>query len=161
MRTMLDPAAPAKIATNATPTSAAIDYCLEDSVGHLLRRAQQRHLALFQERIGEVSITPPQFATLLKLEEFGRVTQNRLGRSVAMDPATIQGVVQRLIARGLVDSSRDPMDRRTVVLSLTPAGRAVLRGTATQAHATNDALLDPLSVAERHQLCELLRRIAG
>ncbi|MFM8991008.1 MAG: COX15/CtaA family protein, partial [Alphaproteobacteria bacterium] len=38
-----------------------------------------------------------------RLRELGDTTQNQLGRLTAMDPATIQGVVRRLVARGLVE----------------------------------------------------------
>lgn len=50
--------------------------------------------------------------------EIGLVSTTRcitLGRHTAADRATIQGVVRRLIGRGLVHRGRDPLDRRTVV----------------------------------------------
>ena len=64
-----------------------------------------------------MGLTPTQFAALSKTVALGKVTQNHLGRLVAMDPATIQGVVRRLTARGLLVRTRDPMDRRTAVLA--------------------------------------------
>lgn len=135
-------------------------YRLEDSVGHLLRRAHQRHAALFQTHGGALGLTPTQFAALLRLSELGRATQNALGRAVAVDSATIQGVVQRLIARGLVTTSRDPMDRRTVVLALTDQGGVVLDEARTCAANTNAALLAELNVEERATLVNLLRRVS-
>ena len=85
-------------------------YRLEDQVGHLMRRAQQRHLAVFAGVIPE--LTTMQFAALAKLAEQGALSQNQLGRATAMDAATIKGVVGRLVARRLVT---------------TPAARAKLR----------------------------------
>jgi len=141
---------------------AAEAYRLEDSVGHLLRRAHQRHAALFQEQAcGGLGLTPTQFATLLKLAELGRATQNRLGRLVAMDPATIQGVVQRLVARGLIGTARDPLDRRTLVLAPTAAGRALLDQAVAHARRANEAMLACLSPEERTLLLGLLRRLGG
>ena len=69
-------------------------FHLEEHVGFLLRRAHQRHVALFLEAVETHALTPTQFAALYKAVEVGRVTQNRLGRLTAMDPATIQGVVR-------------------------------------------------------------------
>jgi MarR family transcriptional regulator, lower aerobic nicotinate degradation pathway regulator len=80
---------------------------------------------------------------------------------VALDSATIQGVVQRLAGRGLVVASRDPMDRRVVMLELTPEGCALLAEARTAAARTNDALLAPLTAAERAQLLLLLRSLLG
>ena len=75
-------------------------FLVEDHVGFLLRRAHQRHVALFLEITGHHGLTPTQFTALFKAVELGRVTQNLLGRLTAMDPATVQGVVRRLTARG-------------------------------------------------------------
>ena len=50
-----------------------------------------------------------------------------------MDPATIQGVVRRLIARGLMRRGRDPMDRRTAVLEPTEAGVALIASVVASA----------------------------
>ena len=137
------------------------EYRLDESVGHLLRRAHQRHVAQFQIRAGEHGLTPPQFAALLRLVELGSVTQNRLGRLVAMDPATIQGVVRRLLARELVVATRDPMDRRTVVLSATESGRLVADVASPRAQMANESVLDCLNTEERSKFLAMLRRVAG
>ena len=73
-------------------------YELDRQIGFLLRKANQRHVALFARRISD--LTPPQFAALAKLEKVGPTSQNQLGVMVAMDAATIKGVIDRLNARG-------------------------------------------------------------
>ena len=87
------------------------DYVLERQVGHLLRRAHQRHAAIFQEMITDSQLTPLQFAALVKLRDLGEVSQNQLGRTTAMDAATMQGVIKRLAARGLISRRPDSNDR--------------------------------------------------
>lgn len=144
-----------------SPPAPLSGYSLDESVGHLLRRAHQRHASLFQDRGAVGGLTSTQFATLLKLGELSRATQNALGRAVALDPATIQGVVGRLRDRGLVDVARDPLDRRTVVLSLAPAGEAVLAEAVVQGRRANEQLLTPLTGEERRTLIRLLRRLLG
>src|SRR5688500_20226122 len=74
------------------------DYVLEDQVGYCLRLAMQRHTAIFMSSMIE-DLTQPQFAALAKLHVVGRCSQNQLGRLVALDVATIKGVVDRLEAR--------------------------------------------------------------
>ena len=141
------------------PLSKPIGYSLDESVGHLLRRAHQRHAALFQDRGAVGGLTSTQFATLLKLSELGQATQNALGRAVALDPATTQGVVARLRDRGLLRTARDPLDRRTVVLSLAPEGEAILAEAVQQGRRANEQLLKPLTEAQRTSLIALLRRL--
>lgn len=134
-------------------------YRLDASTGHLLRRALQRHQALFQDFGVATGLTAPQFAALTKLAELKRATQNRLGRLVAMDPATAQGVMKRLALRGLLRTEKDPMDRRTVVLAITAEGEALVEQARAAGMRANQALVGGLSAAEQTQLLDLLRRI--
>lgn len=136
------------------------DYCLDASAGHLLRLAHQRYQAIFQDRATGLGLTGPQFATLLRLSQLGRATQNHLGRLAGMDSATIQGVVRRLIERGFMRTASDPMDRRLRVLTITEAGEAVVREGQQAGMRANDALMATLSERERVQLISLLRRLS-
>ena len=138
----------------------AAGYVLEDQPGHLLRRAHQRHAAIFQSLIGDDQLTPLQFAALVKLADLGEVSQNELGRQTAMDAATMQGVIKRLLARRLIDRRPDPSDRRRLVLSLTKDALALVGALTQDGHAITDATLAPLSVAERRTFLALLRRLA-
>lgn len=148
----------APLADSAAPPTC---YRLDASAGHLLRRAHQRHQAIFLDAAGGLGLTGPQFAALLRLAELGRATQNQLGRLTAMDSATVGGVVRRLCARDLVRSDGDPMDRRTRVLTLTERGHAMLGAAQAAGRRANDALLEPLTAAERTQFLRLLRRVTS
>ena len=134
-------------------------YVLERQVGHLLRRAHQRHSAIFQEHIGNAQLTPLQFAALIKLRDLGEVSQNQLGRLIAMDAATMQGVIKRLAARGLIRRRPDPDDRRRLILSLAPEGRALADGTLAAAAEITRLTLEPLSPDEQRDFLALLARI--
>ena len=135
-------------------------YVLEDQVGHLLRRAHQRHASIFQAHIGDTQLTPLQFAALVKLSDLGEVSQNRLGRLTAMDAATMQGVIRRLFARRLIERRPDPGDRRRILLRLSPSGTSLLSGCIANGGEVTDRTLEPLSRSERAALLDLLRRIA-
>lgn len=135
------------------------DYALEAQVGHLLRRAYQRHLALFQGIMGEDGPTSMQFAALVTLWQRGPLSQNLLGRLLAMDPATVKGVVARLMARGLVERQRDASDARLLRVALTPAAEAALPSWVEKARAITAATLSPLSSADAARLTALLRRL--
>lgn len=136
-------------------------YRLDASAGHLLRRAHQRYQAVFCECAVGLGLTGPQFAALLRLAEAGRVSQNRLGRLAAMDSATVQGVVRRLAARGLVRVAADPLDRRARILAVTPEGHALLAAAKEAGKRANEAILAPLSAGERAHLLSLLQRLSG
>jgi len=134
-------------------------YRLVDQVGFLMRVANQRHTAIFASRMIE-GLTPPQFATLAKLREVGPCSQNRLGRLVHLDAATIKGVVDRLSGRGFVLTAEDPLDRRRRAVGLTERGHAVADAAILVAREITEATLEPLAVSEREQLIRLLRKIS-
>jgi DNA-binding MarR family transcriptional regulator len=159
----MDEGPPGVVLTRAPGRAAAGEagYALDSSAGHLLRRAHQRYQAVFQDCAAGLGLTGPQFAALLRIAERGRVTQNLLGRLAAMDSATVQGVVRRLEARGLVHGARDPLDRRARVLTITPHGAQVLRVAMEAGRRANEALLAPLSEGERRQFLALLQRLAA
>src|SRR5262245_3679869 len=136
-----------------------IDYVLEEQVGFLLRRAQQRHTAIFAHLIGKHQLTPTQFASLAKIADEGTVSQNKLGRLTAMDPATMQGVIARLLDRGFIARAPDPLDRRRALLRLTPEGRAAFADAAPNGKRITKETLAPLDARERTAFLRLLAKL--
>ena len=134
-------------------------YRLEEQIGHLLRRAHQRHVAIFLSEMGEDGPTPTQFAALVKLADANELSQNHLGRLTGMDPATTKGVVSRLIERGLIERTADPTDRRRVRLRLSGEGRALVAGLLDRARGATAATLAPLSPSEQRRLVSLLGKL--
>lgn len=134
-------------------------YKLEDQVGYVLRRAHQRASAIFQATMPDGQITPTQFTALVRLSEEGEVSQNLLGRLTAMDPATIQGVIRRLIERGLVETRHDPDDRRRRLLRLTAAGRDHVAHLIPAGPDVSARTLEPLNPEEQRTFMALLRRL--
>ena len=122
------------------------EYRLQDQIGFVLRKAHQRHLAIFASRIAD--LTPPQFAALAKLADVGETSQNQLGSLIAMDAATVKGVIDRLKARGLVDLTKHDADKRRLMVSLTTEGRATVDRLIPLAQQITAETLAPLSRKE-------------
>lgn len=135
------------------------EYVLDEQVGYLLRLANQRHTALFQQ-LALDGVTPTQWAALVRLAEHGALSQNHLGRLAAMDVTTIKGVVDRLRKRGLVRSAPDPEDGRRMLITLAPEGAALVARMQASAPAISAATLAPLSRAERRTVLQLLAKMA-
>jgi MarR family transcriptional regulator, lower aerobic nicotinate degradation pathway regulator len=134
------------------------NYRVDRQIGFYLRQANQRHVALFGERM-EDRLTTTQWAALTKLKDIGPTSQNQLGRDTAMDVATIKGVVDRLVARGYVRSTPDPNDGRRLLLSVTTDGADAIQRNLENALAVTDATLAPLTSGEQMMLIELLKKI--
>jgi DNA-binding MarR family transcriptional regulator len=145
----------AKPIAKVTPDSG---YRLEQQVGYILRQASQRHAAIFAARIPE-QLTTTQFSTMVRLQEVGPCSQNRLGRLTAMDAATIKGVTDRLIQRGFVEARVDPEDGRRRMLALTPAGLDVVVRAIPAGLDITAETLEPLDAAEQEQFLKLLKKL--
>lgn len=134
-------------------------FRLDDQIGHLLRLAYQSASVHLARRLKPYDLKPQQGATLLRLKELGPTPQNRLGEAVGMPRANIHKMVERLAARGLVETAADPDDARRRVVGLTAEGRAlVARLIPLDAASTEDALAG-FSEQERRTLYRLLRRL--
>ncbi len=76
-----------------------------------------------------------------------------------MDAATIKGVVDRLIRRGLASTWPDPRDRRRMLVSLTDSGLEVVTDTLPRAREITERTLEPLSEEDRKTFIRLLEKL--
>ncbi|MFN4764810.1 MarR family winged helix-turn-helix transcriptional regulator, partial [Gillisia sp. Q332] len=135
------------------------DYRLNRQIGFLLRRAHQYASEVFQSKIGDRNLTPQQFSVLVTLLEQREIAQTRLGGLVAMDPATVLAVVQRLPQRGLVAVRTDPDDGRRRLVQLTHDGHELARQLVAIGPSISSETLEGLSEKEQRELLRLLDRL--
>ncbi|WP_323776514.1 MarR family winged helix-turn-helix transcriptional regulator [Leisingera sp.] len=137
----------------------APEYVLDEQIGFLLRKAYQRHQTIFTDRmIG--GLTATQFSMLFRLVQMtGPISQNALGRLVAMDAATTKGVVSRLQAQGLVTTERDTEDKRRYMLQSTAKGRALIQEALPVVMGITEATLAPLTKRESETFLRLLAKL--
>jgi DNA-binding MarR family transcriptional regulator len=135
-----------------------VEYALDEQIGFYLRQANQRHVAIFASLMAE-KLTTTQWAALVKLKDLQPCSQGNLGRETAMDMATIKGVVDRLVKRGLVHTAPDVADARRLVLRLTAEGEATVARNLSIALEISQETVSTLTLAERMMLIELLQKI--
>jgi DNA-binding MarR family transcriptional regulator len=71
----------------------------------------------------------------------------------------VVAVLNDLAARGLIERSPDPDDRRRNVITITPAGTEQLRALDEVVAGVQEKLLAPLSPADRTRLVRLLSAV--
>jgi MarR family transcriptional regulator, lower aerobic nicotinate degradation pathway regulator len=140
-------------------TDPADSYRLEHQVGYWLRRAYQRHMAIFAGVMSDLDLTSMQFAALVKLHELKAVSQTELGRLTGMDRATISGVVARLRRRNLVLYKPDPLDKRSRIIALTPDGETLLNEAMQRIGRVTEQTLEPIGTADRESLRSILQKM--
>lgn len=83
-------------------------------------------------------LTMPQLVVLQAIAELGEVTTGRISANANLSQATVTVILDKLVARGLVERYRSPADRRVVHSRLTDTGREAL---ATAAPLRNERLV--------------------
>src|SRR5580692_1733731 len=139
----------------AFPAKNASSYDLDNQIGFRLRLAMQKHTDIFFKNM-DVGLTQAQFAAMARLQTTGACSQNKLGRSVGLDTASMVGVIRRLKARKLISIVKNKEDRRRVIIDLTASGRALVAKAIAMGTRANEQTLSPLTQAQRKQLISLL-----
>ena len=142
-------------------SDASNDYRYTDQIGHLLRRAYQRHVAIFRETVPDAQLTAAQFVVLCTLRDRGACRIPAIAEATAIDEASTRGIVERLKWRGLVTADHEPGDARRTDAALTPAGRSLVEQTVPIAEQISELTFGDLTGDERRTIVALLRRLCG
>jgi len=134
---------------------------LEALPGHYIRRLQQIAVAIFLQETGRHGVTPVQYAALHKIGIAPGIDQRTLARAIGLDTSTVAGVVDRLEARGLMQRSASPEDRRVRLLSLTKPGQELLEAIEPDMLKAQERILAPLPKAERAEFMRMLRALVS
>lgn len=134
-------------------------YDFSKQVGHLLRRAYQRHTAVFQEIIPNDQLTAAQLVSLCAIKDSGTCSLSHIVKQTAIDQATIRGVISRLKARGLVTTQHDGLDKRRVLVQLTAKGANLVQAMVPYAFEVTEHTFSGLNSAERVALLYLLTKM--
>ena len=128
-------------------------------VGYNCRRAYLSIMPLFHERMSEYDLRAVDFSVLSLLHANPNITQKRLSNAINVSPPNLAILLDRLEARGLLLRQRNPLDKRSQTLILTPGGEK-MAGQAEQTVSKLEAeATSALSNAERQQLLVLLQKI--
>ena len=129
-----------------------ISYC-----GHLGKLSNDQLL-----RQAGYDVTPVQTHLLLHLAGWTgeqEASQRDLERKLRLKPSTVNGIVDRLEAKGYVSRRASPQDGRVRLVSLTEAGRSKVQDFHVIVEETERRFTAGLSEQERGQLRQLLSRI--
>jgi DNA-binding MarR family transcriptional regulator len=134
-------------------------YVVAESVGHQLHMLMQLMRRELEARMAEHELTDAQWKPLWALHTGRANTANELARWIDMDPGATTRLVDRLVAKGLVERTRSDTDRRVVQLHLTPAGQAAVQKVPPVLAGLNNDFLQGFSVEEWQQLRGLIERM--
>jgi DNA-binding MarR family transcriptional regulator len=136
-----------------------LDFAAMGAVSNLFRSAVaiRRHLEATVLAADRLSWT--SFVGLWVLWVWGELGANGFADAVGISRPTATGVIRTLEARGLARRRGDALDRRTVLVSLTPEGLALIEALFPRFNAEEARVANALSAQEQRVLARMLRRI--
>jgi DNA-binding MarR family transcriptional regulator len=125
-----------------------------------LRHAIARSARLLRQEAG-TDLSPSLTAALATVDRHGPLTPSELAARERVQRPTITRVVCRLEEGGLVARAADPTDRRSALITVTRAGRALLEAGRTRKDAFLSERLEALPAADRATLARAAALLEG
>ena len=129
------------------------------STSYLLMKAGTLMGREIDAALASCDLTARQFLLLATVAEHQAESQQVVSRIMHLDPTLVVAVVDDLEERGLVVRTRQPDDRRRILLSLTPAGSRLLTAATKAAEESERAFVAELSAPDQATLRRLLAKV--
>lgn len=137
----------------------AMNFPAAHAVSSIYRAANAARSHLTNTALRPHDLTWTGFLVLWLLWIWDRMETRRVAENVGISKATLTGVTNTLVAKGLVLRVPSEIDRRLVELELTPAGQALMAELFPQFNAAEAELVDGLSSGDLAVLTRVLRQI--
>jgi DNA-binding MarR family transcriptional regulator len=132
---------------------------IEDDILRSLRRITRAIDLHSKQLMAHCGLTGPQLVCLRTIGREDQLPLGQLARAVSLSQATVTGIVDRLVDRGLVKRRRVQSDRRSISISVTDAGRELILSAPSPLQERFSSRLAALSEEDRRALSEALDRV--
>jgi MarR family transcriptional regulator, organic hydroperoxide resistance regulator len=137
----------------------AIDFPAAHAVSSLYRAANAARSHLTNTVLRPHDLTWTGFLVLWLLWIWDRMETRRVAESVGISKATLTGVTNTLVGKGLVVRVPSQVDRRLVELELTPAGQTLMTELYPQFNRAEAELVTGISAEDLAVLTRGLREV--
>ncbi len=114
-----------------------------------LHRATHATLQALSARLAGLDLPASEINVLASLAGHRSLTVGALATATATRPTTLTSALDRLARRGYVTREVDPVDRRSFLISLTPAGQQAAATISAAVSELERAALARVSLAQR------------
>ncbi|MEJ1975445.1 MAG: MarR family winged helix-turn-helix transcriptional regulator [Acetobacteraceae bacterium] len=125
-----------------------------------VQRAARALARRFDEALRPVGLTNGQFSLMMSLNRPSPPSIGSVAALLAMDRTTLTAALKPLERRGLVQVVADPADRRSRLMTLTAAGRALLASAVPIWTRTHETVAGLLTDADPDRLRRDLRALS-
>lgn len=138
-----------------------IDFAAMNAVQNVYRVANAVRVAMERDVLAQAGLSWTSFTALFVLWVWGPQETRHLAEECGVTKGTLTGVVNTLEAKGLVGRTPHGEDGRLVVVTLTPAGRRMIRRVFPQFNEQETLFMGALTATEQRTLTSLLRKVLG
>ncbi len=135
----------------------------DDPYLKLLRPLVEAYQAIFEvgdRHIRSMGLTPPQFDVIAELGGTAGMTCVELAQSTLLAKASLTGIIDRLVQKGLVERRTVPDDRRATNVRLTKQGERLFRSSfPAQANVMRPFFERALTKQEVQHMRDMLLRL--
>jgi len=131
----------------------------DDCIVFLLAKAYQKAHSQLKKRLSPYGLTPIQSLILADLWGEGGISASEIGKRLTLDPATLSGVVDRMISGGWIGKISDPEDKRIHRIFLTEKGKNLQPEILAERNQANEEVLEQMNVEEKMLFKRLLREV--
>ena len=142
-----------------TVTNALQLIQLEGQLGYWLRRISNAVSGTFARALQEKQTSVAEWVILRELHERGQTAPGELADSLGLTRGAVSKIVDKLDAKGWIQTEAKEGDSRFRLLSLTRTGRRSLPVLAEIADQNDARYFDCLSATEKSTLRELLAKL--
>ena len=135
-------------------------FALQQSPGHLLRRAQQYADDLYKKEVGASGPTARQFTVLHTISEQEGLSQTDLVRKTGIDRSTLADMIARLTKQGMVARQRTKTDARANAVKLTAQGKKAVKSAETKVQKAEEEALSMLPKSQQASFMKNLKAYA-
>ncbi len=132
---------------------------LDEQLCFALYAASRAMISCYRPQLDALGITYPQYLVMLVLWEREEATVTSIGGALQLATGTLSPLLKRLEAAGFVRRRRQEVDERSVLVSLTDAGRALRDDVPDIQHHVGDAT--GMSNAEIGEIREALHQLTS
>jgi MarR family transcriptional regulator, organic hydroperoxide resistance regulator len=132
---------------------------IDGVISPLIPTLARAHRAMSQELLRGTGLSAGQELLVMRLFDGPPQSQADLTRWLGVEPPTTAKMLARMEKAGLMQRARSETDRRLMLVSLTPAGRALHQRVSTVWHDLEHVTTAGLADSDVRELERLLRQL--
>ena len=142
--------------TDASPSETLL---LKNQLCFPLYACAREMVKKYKPYLEQVGLTYTQYITMMVLWEQRTVTAKELGQRLYLDSGTLTPLLKRMESKGLLTRQRDPVDERSLRVTITDAGDALRERAIEIPHRMAELVC--LTPEESNTLYKLLYKLLG